>query len=89
MDLVWKEYVSDRLIAEHPAGFFVIRPRTASTDAQPIFCPVCEKIMSTSFDDDAHKKFQCCDSCANRWAYRDPVRWNSGWRPSLEEIRNI
>lgn len=81
----WKPYINDRLICEHPAGFFVIKPQEQPI-GQPIFCPVCEGIMRTSFDDESYEKYTCCETCANRWVYKDKERWASGWRPTKEEI---
>jgi hypothetical protein len=87
MMLEWKPYLNERLIAQHPAGFSVIRPIEAS-EAQPLFCPMCESIMRSSYDDEAYKKFSCCDECSNTWVYPNLSRWNEGWRPSDEEIQN-
>lgn len=83
----WKPYMKDRLIAEHPRGFYVIKPAEVN-DSQPLFCPLCESIMRSEMDDDAYKKFTCCDSCATTWAYRNKEKWKEGWRPSSEEIAN-
>jgi len=83
----WKTYMKDRLIAEHPEGFYVIRP-VEPLEAQPVFCPVCDDIMHSYYDEEAYRKFRCCDNCASTWAYADVERWNSGWRPSSEEVKN-
>jgi hypothetical protein len=83
----WKPYIGDRLIGEHEAGFSVVRPQTVS-DAMPLFCPMCKSIMRTVYDEDAHRKFQCCDSCSNTWVYPNLDRWKSGWRPTSEEMIN-
>ena len=84
----WKDYLHDRLIAFHPAGFHVIRPRETSETQHPLFCPHCEAIMRSRYDDEAFKKYRCCDDCANKWVYQDPARWLAGWRPSTEEVQN-
>lgn len=83
----WKPYVRDRLIAEHESGFFIIKP-LETQEAKPIFCPLCEFIMNNLYDDDAWKKFKCCDMCANDWAYPNQEEWKGGWRPTPEQIRN-
>lgn len=82
----WKNYIGDRLIAD-AGDFFVIVPKEKSA-AQPLFCGVCSGIMRTSLDEDAYKKFTCCDSCATLWAYPNRDRWILGWRPSEDEVRN-
>lgn len=83
----WKNYTSNRLIAEHPCGFYIIKP-AAENDAQPLFCPVCEVIMRSIMDDDAYKKFTCCDSCSIIWAYSNRDKWKNGWRPTSDEVMN-
>jgi len=83
----WKPYIGNRLIADHPSGFKVIRPVDLE-ETQPLFCELCESIMRSAMDEDAFKKFKCCDSCATFWAYPNKDKWNDGWRPSPEEIEN-
>lgn len=83
----WKTYTKDRLIAEHPSGFYIIKPKEKSP-SKPIFCPLCDSIMVGEFDVDAYKKFECCDSCATVWAYPNKEKWKEGWRPSSEEVVN-
>lgn len=84
--MTWKDYVGDRLITQHPSGFYIIKPKDVICSARPLFCPVCEIIMRTSYDDEAYDKFECCDECSSRWVYPDIDRWKSGWRPTLDEI---
>jgi len=86
--MMWKPYLNDRLIAEHPEGFYVIKPVDYVMTADPLFCPVCDGIMRGAFDDEAYKRFSCCDKCANSWAYPNVEKWKQGWRPSSDEIRN-
>jgi hypothetical protein len=80
----WKDYISERLIAHHD-NFYVIKPNKSQL-SQPLFCPICENIMNTSYDDESWNKFECCDECSNHWVYPDMKRWKSGWRPSGEEV---
>lgn len=83
----WKDYLGDRMIAVHSDGFFVIRQKNPrKTD--PIFCPVCDFIMKSFYDDEAYRKFSCCDACASSWAYPHSDKWKSGWRPTKEEVMN-
>jgi hypothetical protein len=82
----WKPYLKDRLIAEHRAGFYVIKPKHELSQSQPIFCPLCERIMNSHYDNEAYEKFCVCDLCSSKWARPDPARWESGWRPSKEDL---
>lgn len=85
----WKSYTKDRLISQHPSGFFVIKPiQEEPNDRQPIFCPLCSHIMNSDFDSEVYSKFKCCDSCANNWVYSNKEKWLQGWRPSQEEVLN-
>lgn len=83
----WKSYSGNRMIAEHPSGFYVIRPSNKE-NSKPIFCPVCDYIMVGELDRDSYKEFECCDSCATFWAYPNKTKWKEGWRPSSEEVMN-
>ena len=83
----WEKYPGNRLVKKHPEGFYVIRPEN-SVAATPLFCPLCEFIMNSHYDDDAHKNFQCCDNCANEWAYKNANKWVSGWRPTSEQVND-
>jgi hypothetical protein len=83
----WRPYLNNRIIAEHPSGFYVIKS-TEPSEGRPIFCPLCDSIMRTDLDEDAYKKFECCDSCATNWAYPNKEKWKDGWRPSSDEVSN-
>lgn len=83
----WKSYVGNRLISEHESGFYVIKPVEVKS-SRPIFCPICEFIMNSVYDEDTWKKFECCDACANDWVYSDKEKWKNGWRPDIEQIRS-
>jgi hypothetical protein len=83
----WQNYPDERLIAHHPSGFSVIKPKIMNDSEQPLFCPLCESIMNSSYDDESYSKFECCDECAGTWAYPNKEKWKSGWRPTEEEIK--
>lgn len=83
----WKPYTKDRMLADHPSGFSVIKP-VEMEGGRSIFCPLCEAIMRTVYDDESYDKFGCCDSCAAKWVYPDVDRWMNGWRPSRGEVAN-
>lgn len=86
MVMTWKPYVDGKMISQHPTGFYIVKPVNQSSDSNPLFCPVCDSIMNSVYDDEMYRKYTCCDSCANRWAYKNSDAWLSGWRPSPEEI---
>jgi len=83
----WKVYTKGRLITEHPEGFLIIKPADY-TPAKDVFCTVCDRVMGGSLDEEALKKFGCCDSCATFWAYPNKDRWGEGWRPTSDEVIN-
>lgn len=82
----WKEYIGDRLIKQHRSGFFIIKPKNVQR-CQPLFCPICELVMNEIYDEAAWEKFDCCDTCANTWAYSNKDKWEKGWRPSQEQVK--
>ena len=81
----WKEYTNNRLIKKHADGFYVIKDKDMP-DFIPFFCGLCESIMTSSYDEESHKKFGCCDNCANRVIYPRLEEWKNGWRPSREDV---
>ena len=84
----WEKYSNERLIAKHEKGFYVIKPEKMSNTENPIFCPLCDWIMNSFYDEEIYKKFTCCDNCANEWVYSNMEKWKEGWRPSREDIDN-
>lgn len=83
--LQFNEYQNDRLIAEHPDGYFVVIPKEKSNKS-PIACPVCETLFKTSDDDVAYLQFECCHFCSSAFANPNREKWLKGWRPSTAEI---
>tara|TARA_R100000008_G_scaffold39800_1_gene22825 strand:- start:155 stop:574 length:420 start_codon:yes stop_codon:yes gene_type:complete len=50
-------------------------------------CPVCE-IYSFDIKDNMYMtKFSCCYLCYMEFVDQREERWNSGWRPSKDEIK--
>lgn len=84
-DLKWSDYLDDRLIAQHSSGFSIIVPKSRS-DYTPMLCPLCRFALTSLYDEGAHRKFGCCDKCAAKWAYPRAKEWESGWRPSQQEV---
>jgi hypothetical protein len=54
----------------------------------PHNCPVCDLLFRTIDDEYAYKLFLCCERCSNEWAYPNQEKWNEGWRPNQEQIKN-
>jgi hypothetical protein len=42
--------------------------------------------MLGELDAEYYKKYSCCSSCGIKWADVNQKSWNSGWRPTKEEI---
>lgn len=87
-DIIWTSISRDRLIAEHPDGFYIIRPRVLGS-VVPVSCPICHLLMRTSDDSLAFSKFDCCDACAARWAEPRREEWADGWRPSDDVVEKF
>lgn len=83
----WNPYSNNRLVYEHPDGFYIIKPKDA-VNTVPLFCPICETIMLSFYDEGSFKKFECCDSCANYCVYPNMEKWKSGWRPTKQDIES-
>ena len=54
----------------------------------PLFCQVCESVMSGMLDAEYHRLHGCCEECGIKWAERKRGVWNDGWRPDKEEIQS-
>lgn len=85
MILEWRSYLGDRLIARHPAGFFVVMPDGAEP-AVPLACPTCQTLMRSRDDEVTYRELACCYACGLRWAHPRRQEWKAGWRPSQAEI---
>lgn len=78
-------YLRDRLITRHDS-FVVITPREF-TPPIPLFCPVCDYLMSTDEDDVSYEEFGCCELCKDTFVYANKKAWvEDGWRPSKELV---
>ena len=88
MTLIWRPYLRDRQIAQHPEGFYVIVPVGAEPPI-PLTCPVCERLHRSREDATSYLEFQCCHLCALQWAHPRRKEWCAGWRPSPETIATV
>lgn len=87
-DLVWRPYLRDREIADHPAGFYVIRP-VGAQPATPLACGTCDRLYRSRDDEVSHGEFGCCYLCALQWAHPRREAWRSGWRPTKEVVTEV
>lgn len=55
----------------------------------PCWCPVCELVLrsGTGGDDFYYYKYKCCKMCFINFIEHSEDRWESGWRPSKEDIK--
>ena len=52
----------------------------------PLFCPVCEFSLDYYKDYSHFKNYSCCRNCAMQWAESQKQKWDTGWRPSTQEV---
>ena len=86
----WQPYPNKRKIFKKQK-YCVIVPEdynATSIKIMPLFCPVCDFRFSSVQDESAYKKFECCNFCADTWAYANSEQWKKGWRPSTEQLKN-
>ena len=81
--LQWSEHMEDRLMSEHPSGFFVIIPKDVESVA-PIFCSVCGCALSTVEDVKCHDSIGSCEHCRDKFFYQNREKWHEGWRPAVD-----
>jgi hypothetical protein len=81
----WEPLGVDRLLLQLDDDIYVIKPREVSYHI-PLFCPVCDIVMNKAPDMYTYEKFQCCEWCANQWAYSKAEMWNDAWRPSKSDV---
>ena len=69
-------------------GRIVVVEMSDQKRGTPLFCPVCDFIMNSLYDDETYRTLTCCDSCASKWAYPRRVDWDAGWRPDRSEVED-
>ena len=52
----------------------------------PLFCPVCDLLMSDATDADAFMTYECCKGCMFDFAEARKNDWLLGWRPTTDAI---
>ena len=58
------------------------------SNVTPLFCHVCETVMSALRDAEYHRLHGCCEACGTKWAERQRKAWLDGWRPDISEIHS-
>ena len=72
-------------------GYWIEKKINSMTDKYkiPIYCPYCERIMRYDIDTISYRKFNCCSKCRIHFIEGQRDRWESGWRPSKEDVDKI
>ena len=70
-------------------GYWIEKKINSSIDEfkTPIHCPYCKHIMRLDIDAISYRKFSCCSKCRIYFIEGQRQRWESGWRPSEEDIK--
>lgn len=86
----WNLYPQNRKMCNYN-DYIVIVPLSfdESQAEMSLFCDVCGIIFESSEDEKVYKRFGCCSSCADMWAYSNSEKWKSGWRPSSDQIKTV
>ena len=79
MVIIWKKLDDDRVFAEHPSGFTIVKP-VLGDDPAPLFCDVCGMVNGSIDDVVTYHTDGCCSTCSLRWVDVNRDRWASGWR---------
>ena len=58
------------------------------SNVTPLFCHVCETVMSALRDAEYYRLHGCCEACGTKWAERQRKAWLDGWRPDISEINS-
>lgn len=82
----WNDLSDSKKQGIHSSGFIIIVPNPLP-QVVPLFCAVCGLPNLSSNDKESHIKYSCCESCARRWVDLNREKWEKGWRPSADEIK--
>ena len=74
---------SKKVIYEYFNSSVIVSHHT-TVETTPFFCPVCGDVMTSPEDPDFYKEYQSCTACAIKWAEPNREKWNSGWRPDID-----
>jgi hypothetical protein len=76
---------NDRILIEKE-HYSIIKPEIIE-DFVPAWCDICKDMLTSLDDEIAYQKYQCCDICAQQFARPNVERWESGWKPNEQELK--
>lgn len=83
----FKDYLKGRLICKKDK-YSIIIPKD-NFDYTSLYCDLCHNLLCSEHDEKAYEKFKCCDNCLNYLVLPNKSKWDSGWKPSKEDIEKI
>jgi hypothetical protein len=83
-DSSWKDYKGSKFI-KVLNGITMIVPKEYKV-SMPVFCDICQFPMRNPLDQEYWNKCKCCTECGMKWVDKNLKNWQSGWRPSQEDI---
>jgi hypothetical protein len=78
--------LSNNRILIEKEHYSVIKPEVIE-DFIPVWCEICNFMLSSIDDETAYQKFHCCDDCSQQFARPNIKHWNEGWRPNEKELQ--
>ena len=84
-ELKWEALDDNRLLAEHKLGFSIIIMKD-DKKAISLECDICTLLMRDQKDVQAYNECSACYDCMLQWYEPQQEKWNSGWRPPVEEV---
>ena len=54
-----------------------------------IFCNLCDRLSASSLDYESKVNTGVCRDCDLKFAQPNMKKWNSGWRPTAEEVKSF
>lgn len=79
-----KFFNDEKKSKENYKGFLITKKLLTRENERE--CPVCNSYSFSSKDDLYMAKFECCFGCYVKWVEDRKERWESGWRPTKEQI---
>lgn len=79
-----KSFLDSKNPKEKFKGFLISKKLLSKENERE--CPVCGTYSFSAKDDLYMVKFECCFKCYVEWVEDREERWQSGWRPSKEQI---
>ena len=77
-------FKNDKNSKEKFKGFLISKKLLTKENERE--CPVCGSYSFSGKDDLYMSRFECCFDCYIQWVENREERWESGWRPTKEQI---